>query len=66
MNDMAVSFDHLWLLPLAILLPLGAIVLLRRSYRMRRERLERLGNAAVVNRLVPASVLRAPTRRRAC
>jgi Ca-activated chloride channel family protein len=63
MNGLAVSFDNLWLLPLAILLPLGAIVLLRRSYRLRRERLERLGNAAVVNRLVPASVLRAPTWR---
>ena len=60
---MGVTFDHLWLLPLAILLPVAAVWLLRRAYRLRRERLERLGNASVVNRLVPAMVLRAPTWR---
>jgi Ca-activated chloride channel family protein len=66
MSDMSllgVTFDHLWLLPLALLLPLAAVWLLRRAYRLRRERLDRLGNAAVVNRLVPAMVLRAPTWR---
>ncbi|HET9426313.1 MAG TPA: VWA domain-containing protein [Gemmatimonadaceae bacterium] len=60
---MMVSFDHVWLLPLALVLPVAAIYLLRRSYRLRRERLDRLGNAPVVNRLVPVSVLRAPTWR---
>jgi Ca-activated chloride channel family protein len=60
---MALSFDNIWLLPLAVLLPVAAWYLLRRAYRLRRERLERLGNTAVVNRLVPASVLRAPTWR---
>src|ERR1700754_1245053 len=60
---MGVTFDHVWLLPLAILLPLIAVWLLRRSYRLRRERLERLGNASVVNRLVPGLVLRSPTWR---
>jgi Ca-activated chloride channel family protein len=60
---MGVSFDHLWLLPLAVILPIAATWLLRRSYRMRRERLERIGNESVVNRLVPPSVLRAPTWR---
>ena len=63
LDFMGVAFDHLWLLPLAIILPLAAAWLLRRSYRLRRERLERLGNASVVNRLVPAIVLRAPTWR---
>ena len=60
---LGVSFDHLWLLPLAILLPLAAVWLLRRSYRLRRERLERLGNESIVSRLVPAMVLRSPTWR---
>lgn len=60
---MGVSFDHLWLLPLAVVLPVLAIWLIRRAYRVRRERLERLGNTSVVSRLVPASVLRTPTWR---
>jgi Ca-activated chloride channel homolog len=58
-----VSFDHLWLLPLALLLPVGATLLLGRAYRLRRQRLEKIGNSNVVNRLVPAAVLRAPTWR---
>jgi Ca-activated chloride channel family protein len=57
---MGVSFDHIWLLPLALLLPVVAIWLLNRAYRMRRQRLERLGNESVVSRLVPAIVLRSP------
>ena len=60
---MNVSFDHLWLLPLAVILPVAAILLLQRSYRARRERLDRLGTAAIVSRLVPPSVLRPPTWR---
>jgi Ca-activated chloride channel homolog len=60
---MAMSFDHVWLLPLAVALPLAAIGLLRRAYNLRRERLARLGNTSVVSRLVPAIVLRAPTWR---
>src|SRR4051812_47192653 len=60
---MGLTFDHLWLLPLALVLPLAAIWLLRRAYRLRRERLERLGNTSVVSRLVPVSVLRVPTWR---
>jgi Ca-activated chloride channel family protein len=57
---MGVSFDNVWLLPLALLLPLAAIWLLRRSYRLRRERLEKLGSESIVSRLVPAMVLRSP------
>ena len=60
---LGLSFDHLWLLPLAILLPVAAVWLVRRAYRRRRERLERIGNTSVVSRLVPALVLRAPTWR---
>ena len=60
---LGLSFDHLWLLPLAIILPVGAVWLIRRAYRLRRERLERIGNTSVVSRLVPAMVLRAPTWR---
>jgi Ca-activated chloride channel family protein len=55
-----IGFDHLWLLPLAGVLPILAIWLLRRSYRGRQARLDRLGNAAVVSRLVPPMALRAP------
>src|SRR3954470_413029 len=58
-----IEFDHLWLLPLAFILPVSAILLLHRAYRLRQQRLERLGNTSVVSRLVPVSVLRAPTWR---
>ena len=66
MSDISVlglTFDHLWLLPLAVVLPVAAVWLIRRAYRLRRERLERIGNTSVVSRLVPAMVLRAPTWR---
>jgi Ca-activated chloride channel family protein len=61
--NLAVSFDHIWLLPLAVVLPLAAVWLLRRAYRLRRDRLAKLGNTSIVSRLVPAMVLRAPTWR---
>ena len=57
------SFDHVWLLPLAVLLPVAAVMLVLRSYRARQVRLDRLGTASVVQRLVPAITLRAPTWR---
>ena len=57
---MTVSFDQLWLLPLAIILPIAAVLLLLRSYRARQRRLERLGTSSVVGRLVPPSALRTP------
>lgn len=60
---MNISFDHIWLLPLAVVLPVAAILLLQRSYRARRARLLRLGTDTVVSRLVPPSVMRAPTWR---
>lgn len=60
---MNVTVDHLWLLPLAIILPIAAVLLLQRSYRARQRRLERLGTTSVVSRLVPPSALRAPNWR---
>lgn len=52
---MSVTFDYLWLLPLALILPAGVVWMLRRSYRERQRRLARLGEAAIVNRLLPPS-----------
>ena len=48
-----VSFDYIWLLPLAVLLPVATVWLLRRADRRRRERLGRLGEAGIVERLLP-------------
>jgi Ca-activated chloride channel homolog len=51
-----VSFDYIWLLPLAVLLPVAAVWLLRRADRRRRERLSRLGEPGIVERLLPPNV----------
>lgn len=48
-----VSFDYVWLLPLAILLPVATVWLLSRADRRRRERLGRLGEAGIIERLLP-------------
>lgn len=56
----AISLDHIWLLPLAVLLPAAAVWLILQSYRARQARLDRLGTSSVVNRLVPPSALRSP------
>ena len=48
-----ITFDYVWLLPLAVILPAGVIWLLRRSYRERQARLARLGEARIVSRLLP-------------
>jgi Ca-activated chloride channel family protein len=50
---MSVTVDFIWLLPLAIILPLATVWLLRRADRGRRERLARLGEIDVVQRLMP-------------
>jgi Ca-activated chloride channel family protein len=55
-----VWFDYPWLLSLAVLLPVAAILLLRYNYRRRFERLARLGTPNVVSRLVPPSATRPP------
>jgi Ca-activated chloride channel homolog len=57
----AFSFDYLWLLPLAVLLPVATVWLLRRADRRRRERLERLGEAIIVERLLPPNTYQSRT-----
>jgi Ca-activated chloride channel homolog len=47
--------EHPWLLPLAIVLPVLFVLLLRRSRRQRQQRLARLGTLDVIRRLVPAT-----------
>lgn len=63
MNDLALWFEHPWLLPLAVILPLLAVITVRRSHARRRERLTRFGDLSVVSRLVPPSTLAPPTWR---
>jgi Ca-activated chloride channel family protein len=53
-------FDLPWLLPLAVLLPLLAIVCLRHAHRKRAERVARLGHRQVVERLLPPGILDPP------
>jgi Ca-activated chloride channel homolog len=53
-------FDLPWLLPLAVLLPLLAIVCLRQAHRKRAERVARLGQRDVVERLLPPGILDPP------
>ena len=55
---MSVTFDYLWLLPLAVVLPVAIVWLLARADRSRRERLARLGEPGIVNRLLPPSAQR--------
>lgn len=60
----AISFDYIWLLPLAVVLPAAILWLLMRADRRRRARLERLGEAGIVARLMPPNAAR-PMRARA-
>ena len=55
-----VSFDYPYLIALAVVLPLLAVVVLRHAYNQRRERLRRLGNMEVVKRLIPPNTLVSP------
>ena len=56
-----VSFDYIWLLPLAVLLPVATVWLLRRADRRRRERLSRLGETGIVERLLPPNAFQSRT-----
>lgn len=62
---MTVTFDYLWLLPLAAVLPVAIVWMLSRADRRRRKRLERLGDGPLVRRLLPASALRSMKARSA-
>ena len=58
-----IVFDYPYLLALAVLLPLLAVLVIRHAARQRRIRLERLGNMDVVARLIPPSALASPSWR---
>jgi Ca-activated chloride channel family protein len=53
-------FDLPWLLPLAVVLPILAIACLRTAHRSRVQRVARLGERSVVDRLLPPGVLDPP------
>ena len=55
---MMISFDYVWLLPLALVLPMAGIWLLVRADHQRRARLARFGELAVVARLLPPNAMR--------
>lgn len=63
MSALALWFEVPWLLPLAVLLPLFTVWLLRRTDIERRRRLARLGEAEVVGRLLPEMGGLSPTWR---
>ena len=54
---MTISFDYVWLLPLAVLLPALVIWMLSRADRARRVRLSRLGDLPIVQRLLPPAAM---------
>jgi len=58
-------FDAIWLLPLAIILPVVAVLVLRYAYRKRQERLQRFGSIEVVSRLIPVTAMTRPRWRMA-
>jgi Ca-activated chloride channel family protein len=55
---MTVTFDYLWLLPLAVALPALIVWMHLRAERKRSARLERLGDRRVVQRLLPPVALK--------
>jgi Ca-activated chloride channel family protein len=55
---MSVVFDYVWLLPLAVVLPVAIVWLLVRADRQRRARLARLGEFEIVQRLLPPNAMR--------
>ena len=55
-----VIFDYPYLLALAVVLPVLAVLVVRHAYKQRRARLDRLGNLDVVSRLIPPHTLVPP------
>ena len=53
-----ITFDYVWLLPLAVVLPAAIVWLLSRADRERRQRLARLGELRIVQRLLPPNAMR--------
>jgi Ca-activated chloride channel family protein len=60
-----IVFDYPYLLPLGIILPLLALIVLRYAHRRRRARLQRFGSMDVVKRLIPPNTLVSPRWRMA-
>src|SRR5262249_819667 len=61
MNAMSdVTFDYPYLLALAGVLPLLAILVVWHAYRQRKARLDLPGNMEVVSRLIPPNTLKGP------
>lgn len=54
---MTFTFDYLWLLPLAVILPAAIVLLIARADRQRRERLARFGELEIVQRLLPPNAM---------
>src|SRR5262249_10565076 len=52
-RGMRPAIDHPFLLALAVILPIAAIILVITGYRRRRRRLERRGRPSMIQRLVP-------------
>jgi Ca-activated chloride channel family protein len=53
-----ITFDYVWLLPMAVVLPAAIVWLLSRADRERRQRLARLGELSIVQRLLPPNAMR--------
>jgi Ca-activated chloride channel family protein len=53
MSQVTMSFDYWWLLPVAVILPTLIVWLIARGERDRSARMARLGDASVVERLLP-------------
>ena len=51
-----ITLDYVWLLPLAVVLPVAIVWLLGRGDRDRHARMARLGDAGIVQRLLPPAV----------
>ena len=60
LTDLLGYFDLVWLLPLALVLPILAVACVRAAHRRRVERVARLGERGVVDRLLPPGVLDPP------
>ena len=58
MTPLDISFDFIWLLPLAVILPVAIVFLLRRTDQQRRARLRRLGELEIVQRLIPPMAMK--------
>ena len=54
------ALDHPLLLALAVLLPIAVVALVIAGYRRRRARLQRLGTASMIHRLVPPNAATPP------